>query len=158
MTRHALLAVALAPALLLSACVTTTTRTTTWGGAGYGGDWARTGRVESVRETVVRQEGNPGAGAVAGALIGGLLGSGGHTHYDRYGRAYRHGSAAGAVGGAVVGAVVGAAASSGSAEQRTYEVVVRFDDGGAETYSYPGSTPFAVGDAVTLTPQGLYRQ
>ena len=156
MTRHPILA--LLPALLLSACVTTTTRTTTWGADGSGGEWARTGRVETIRETVVQQQGNPGAGAVAGALIGGLLGSGGRVHYDRWGRAHRHGSAAGAVGGAVVGAMVGAAASSGSAQQRTYEVVVRFDDGGAETYSYSGSSPFGVGDAVTLTPQGLYRQ
>ncbi len=153
--RH-LASLVLLPALLLPACVTTTTRTTTWGEP-YGGDWARSGRVESIRETVWRQEGNPAAGAVAGAVVGGILGSaiGGRTHYDRWGNSYYQGSAAGAVVGAVGGAMVGAAASQGSSEERTYEVTVRFDDGGSETYVFRGAPPFGVGDTVSLTPQGL---
>lgn len=157
MTTRRLVALALVP-LLLPACVTTTTTTRTWGD-GYQESWARYGRVEQIRETVTRQQGNPAGGAVAGALIGALIGStvGGHTHYDRYGRARHHANGAGAVVGAVGGAMVGAAASQGSAEDRTYEVLVRYEDGGLETYVYRGASPFQVGDPVTLTPQGLHR-
>jgi outer membrane lipoprotein SlyB len=152
-----LAALALLPALL-SACMTTTTSTRTWGDSS-GAGWERWGHVAQVRETVRRQEGNPGAGAVAGAIIGGVLGSaiGGRTVYDRWGNAYYQGNGAGAVAGAIGGAAIGAAASQGSSEERWYEVSVRFDDGGYETYVYAGPPPFRVGDAVRLTPQGLDR-
>jgi outer membrane lipoprotein SlyB len=74
---------------------------------------------------------------------------GGAGHHD-------HGaSAAGAVFGAATGAVVGAAASQGSAEERWYEVTVRFDDGGLETFVYRSWPPFRVGDPVQLTQLGL---
>jgi len=141
--------------LLASACVTTTRRTTTWGG--YVGYTERSGQVEWIRETVERHEGQPAAGAFAGAVLGGLLGSaiGGGYHHDRWGYVHHHGSAAGAVAGAVGGAMIGAAASQDSSEERSYEVTVRFDDGGYETFLYPESVPFRVGDAVRLTPQGL---
>jgi len=157
MPRH-LAAAALLPTLLLSACMTTTTTSRTWGEP-TAGEWARTGRVESIREVVRRHEGNPAGGAVAGAIVGGLLGSavGGHTSYDRWGNAYHRGSGAGAVVGAVGGAMIGAAASQGASEERTYEVFVRFDDGAAETYVYGPPLPFEVGDAVTATPEGLAR-
>jgi outer membrane lipoprotein SlyB len=143
--------------LLSSACVMTTTRTRTWSDPEAPATWERRGRVESVRETVQRQQGNPAGGAVAGAIVGGLLGSiiGGHTHYDRWGRAHHHGSGAGAAVGAVGGAMVGAAASQGSAEDRWYEVFVRFDDGGYESFFYRGTLPFRPSDEVILTPQGL---
>jgi len=129
--------VALAPA-----CATTTTTSTTWtdpAAAGYG----RAGNVQSVQEIVQRTEGNPGAGAVAGALIGGFLFGGGR------------GPAA--VAGAVGGAAVGAAASSGATEQRTYAVVVRFDDGGYGEFVYAGFAPFGPGERVVVTPDGLAR-
>jgi outer membrane lipoprotein SlyB len=157
MIRHATLA--LLPAALLSACATTTSQTTTTWGEPYGGGWARRGRVEQIRETVTRQQGDPAAGAVAGAIVGGLIGStlGGHAHVNRYGRVVHHGSGAGALVGAVGGAMLGAASSQGSAEQRTYEVFVRFEDGGAETFAYQGALPFQVGDPVQLTAQGLAR-
>lgn len=164
MKKPALLALALVPALLLPACVTTRTTTRTYGdpyAGGPSGDWVRYGRVESIREVVQRQEGNPGAGAVAGAVIGGLLGSaiGGHTHYDRHGYAHSHGSAGGALVGAVGGAMIGAAASQGqNAEYRSYEVFVRYEDGGVERYVYQGYAPFRVGDAVALTASGLARE
>jgi outer membrane lipoprotein SlyB len=155
-TRH--LATALLPALLLSACATTTTTSTMWGDPNAG-DWARTGHVESIRETVRRQEGNPAAGAVAGAFLGSIFGSafGGHTHYDRWGNAYHRGSGAGAVVGAIGGAAIGAAASQGGAEERSYEVFVRFDDGALETFVYGQDLPFRPGDGVVQTPQGLGR-
>jgi outer membrane lipoprotein SlyB len=159
MTTRKLTAVLLVPAILLGGCVTTTTRSTTWGDP-YGGSWARYGRVESIRETVRTQQGDPAAGAVAGAIIGGLIGStlGGHRHVDRWGRTHVHGSGAGAVVGAVGGAMVGAAASQGQGEDRTYEVFVRFDDGALETFVYQNVLPFRVGDPVALTAQGLGRQ
>lgn len=149
--------IAAASALLLAGCVTSRTTTRTWNDDYAGQDWSRPGHVESVRETVQRDEGNPAGGAVAGALIGGLLGSalGGHTHYDRWGYGHYQGSAAGALVGAVGGAAVGAAASQGSAERRWYELFVRFDDGGLERYVYEGYPPFQVGQPVTAGPRGL---
>jgi outer membrane lipoprotein SlyB len=154
MTRQ-LAALLLLP-LLATGCTTTRTYQTTSWDEPHGG-WERPGRVERVRETVTRTEGNPAGGAVAGALIGGLLGSaiGGHTHYDRWGRAYHHASGAGAVFGAVGGAMVGAAASQGSSEDRTYEVLVRFNDGGRQRFVYRGAPPFRAGDEVLLTDRGL---
>jgi outer membrane lipoprotein SlyB len=157
-TRH--VALALLPMLVLPACVATTTTTRTWGDPyAQQQEWARYGRVEQVRETVHRQQGDPAAGAFAGAIIGGLLGAavGGGTHYDRWGYAHHGNGAASAVVGAVGGAAVGAAASSGAAEDRSYEVFVRFEDGGSETFTYRGYLPFRPGDAVTLTPRGLVR-
>jgi len=133
------------PALLLSACVATSTTTRTWGDP-YGQGWARYGRVESVRETVHRQQGDPAGGAVAGAIIGGLLGN-----------AWSGGRGGGTIAGAIGGAMVGANASQGQSEQRLYEVFVRFDDGALETFVYQGVLPFRVGDPVALTAQGLDR-
>jgi hypothetical protein len=54
--------------------------------------------------------------------------------------------------------MVGAAASQGSAESRTYQVLVRFDDGTYGMFVYAGYSPFRPGDAVVLTPQGLARE
>ena len=159
MTTTRMTALLVLPALLLGGCVTTTTRTTTWGEP-YGAGWARYGHVESIRETVTTRQGDPAAGAVAGAIIGGLIGStiGGHSHVDRWGRVRSHGSGAGALVGAVGGAMVGAASSQGGAEDRTYEVFVRFDDGALEPFVYSGVLPFRVGDPVVLTAQGLGRR
>jgi outer membrane lipoprotein SlyB len=127
---------------LSTACAVTTTSRTTWtnpSAAGYG----RAGAVDAVQETVQRTEGNPAGGAVAGALIGGFLFGGGRGPS--------------AVAGAAGGAAVGAAASQGSGEQRTYEVVVRFDDGGFGTFAYAGYSPFRPGERVVVTPEGLAR-
>jgi len=142
------LALAAALPLLLAGCVATSTTSRTWGepyGSGAA-QWARYGHVESVRETVHRMQGDPGGGAVAGAIIGGLLGN-----------AWSGGRAGGTVAGAIGGAMVGATASQGQAEQRVYEVFVRFDDGALEPFVYQGYLPFAVGEPVVLTAQGLGR-
>jgi outer membrane lipoprotein SlyB len=147
----------LAPALL-SACVTATTQTRAWGEP-QGGGYARAGRVESIRETVHRYQGDPAAGAAAGAVVGGILGAalGGRGYYDRWGGYHYQGSAAGAVAGAIGGAAVGAAASQASGEERVYEVLVRFDDGAYQTFAYRDGVPFQVGEVVLLGPQGLTR-
>lgn len=141
----------------LSGCVMATTETRTWDDPAGEASYERHGRVSRVRETIQRQEGSPAGGAIAGAIIGGLIGStiGGHTHYDRWGNGHFHGSGGGALVGAAGGAAIGAAASSGSAEDRYYEVYVRFDDGGYETFTYHGSSPFRAGDEVFLGPRGL---
>jgi outer membrane lipoprotein SlyB len=123
-------------------CVTTSTTSTTWTAQPPGAEaWSRPGRVEWIREVVHRQEGNPVGGALAGAIIGGLIGG--------------HGPAA--VVGAVGGAAVGAAASQGGAESRSYEVFVRFDDGGQQVFFWPDYCPFRPGEPVMLTPRGLAR-
>ena len=72
MTARTLGFVSLVP-VLLAGCVATTTQTRTW--PDPGAEWARYGRVESIRETVRRTEGNPAGGAIAGAVVGGLLGT-----------------------------------------------------------------------------------
>src|SRR5512146_2310343 len=130
--------------LLSAACVTTTTASTTWGEPG--GAPERYGHVAWIRETVQRQHGNTPGGAAVGAVIGGLFGSA-MTH-----------SPGGTLFGAVGGAAVGAAASQGSADHRTYEVAVRFDDGEERVFLYGGHSPFGIGDAVSWTPSGLQRR
>ena len=122
---------------LLSGCATTQTTSTTWTEPK-----GRLGRVEAVQEVVRRAEGQPFLGAVAGALIGGvLLGGPGRD----------------AIAGAAEGAAVGAAASQGSSESRTYNVIIRFDDGGYATFSYADYSPFRPGERVMWTAQGLLR-
>jgi outer membrane lipoprotein SlyB len=130
--------------------VTSRTTTRTWGDPAAE-SWARYGRVQNVRETVRVAQGDPAGGAVAGAAIGGLFGAlvGGHSHHGYY-----HPSGAGAVFGAATGAMVGAAASQ-SGEQRTYEVLVAFEDGGSQTFIYRSWPPFRPGDAVQQTQYGL---
>lgn len=131
--------------MLLAGCVVSTTQSRMWSEQDPG-DWARYGRVESIRETVRRTEGNPAGGAIAGAVVGGLLGnvmSGGHGDA----------TAAGAIGGAVIGA----AASQGAPEERYYELFVRFQDGALERFTYAGAPPFGVGESVAQTQRGLER-
>ena len=134
--------IALLPLFASLSCATTTTSSTTWVDPAAGGNWARAGRVESVQEIVQRVEGNPAGGALAGALIGGFL--------------FR-GRGPASLFGAVAGASIGAAASQGSAETRTYQVLVHFDDGAYGMFVYRGYSPFRPGEVVVLTPQGLAR-
>jgi outer membrane lipoprotein SlyB len=147
MTNSKLTALLLLPALLGTGCYHTYARTRTWGEDGYGGQqqpWERTGRVTNVRETVYEQHGDPAGGAVAGAIVGGILGN-----------AISGGRGGGTLIGAVGGAAVGANASQGGGRQTVYEVTIRFDDGGVQTYAFRGYLPFRPGDEVRLTPQGL---
>ena len=132
----------LARALLFAAaactsCTHTTTTSTTWVAEG---NWTRPGTVESVREIVQRTEGQPVAGAFAGALIGGFL---------------FHGDGPATLFGAAAGAAVGAAASQGSAETRTFQLLVRFDDGERGMFVFRDYSPFPPGARVVLSQQGL---
>ena len=134
-----LLAIALT-GITAQACMTTTRSSATWSAEPQPG-WARRGHVEWVRENVQRQDGNPAAGAAAGAVIGALIGGRGPAM----------------IAGAVGGAALGAAASQGHAERRWYEVMVRFDDGYAQAFTYADYSPFRPGEPVFLTDQGLMR-
>jgi len=135
----AALAVALV-ATQAAGCATTSTTATTMYDPNAPGYGPPTGVVESVQEVVQRVQGNPVGGALAGALIGGLL---------------FHGRGPATVIGAAGGAAIGAAASQGTTESRTYQVVVRFDDGTYGMFAYGGYSPFRPGEPVILTPQGL---
>jgi outer membrane lipoprotein SlyB len=126
-------------AVFAQGCATTTRSSTTWTAAPEPVAWNRHGRVAWVRENVQRQDGNPAAGAAAGAVIGALIG----------------GRGPGMLFGAAGGAAVGAAASQGHGERRSYDVMVQFDDGYAQAFSYGGYSPFRPGEDVFLTPQGL---
>jgi outer membrane lipoprotein SlyB len=133
---------AAAPLAAGSGCYTASSYSRTYGEGsysegGYPGSWERRGKVATIRETVDRQVGDPGGGAVAGALIGGAL--------------------TGRAGGAILGALFGAAASQGSVERRFYEVFVRFDDGGQQVFHFRGAPPFQIGDRVVVTDRGIFR-
>lgn len=124
---------------LAPACATTTSSSTTWTAPPAAPAWSRHGRVAWVRENVIRQDGDPVGGALAGALIGGLIGGRGPA----------------ALFGAAGGAAVGAAASQGHAESRRYDVMVQFDDGYSQVFSFANASPFRPGEGVWMTPQGL---
>jgi outer membrane lipoprotein SlyB len=115
-------------ALLAPACATTTTSSATWGQPAPQDNWVMYGHVESVRENVVHEHGDPGSGAVAGF---------------------------GTFFGAAEGAAIGANASQGGYVGRVFEVFVRFDDGSLRPFSYQDQLPFRPGDYVVWTPQGL---
>jgi outer membrane lipoprotein SlyB len=132
-----------AMAMLASSCMTYTTTSRVWAEPGSGSGWERDGHVQWIRETDRVAQGHPGAGAAAGAVIGGLLGSA------------ITGRGIGALLGAAGGAVVGAESSRGSSEYRTYDVLVAFNDGGSELFTFPGYPPFHPGEPVKLTPAGL---
>jgi outer membrane lipoprotein SlyB len=127
----------LALSTVLVGCATTQTTSTTWTDPN-----GRPGRVEAVQEVVQRTDSQPVLGAVAGALIGGALFGGPRGNF---------------MFGAAEGAALGAAASPDSSESRTYNVIIRFDDGGRGTFSYADYSPFRPGERVVWTAQGLLR-
>jgi outer membrane lipoprotein SlyB len=132
--------------LLAPACATTTSSTTTWGDPNAPGNWVRYGRVESVRETVQQQQGDPAGGAAAGAVIGGVLGT------------VLGGRGFGTFLGAAEGAMIGANASQSGYVGRTYEVFVRLDDGALQPFLFQDQLPFRPGEYVVWTAQGLARR
>ena len=129
-------------AFLSQACVMTTTRTTL-SEAPVGPGTTRQGRVEWIRQTVRETQGNPAAGAAAGAVVGGLIG--GLITGHRFGALF----------GATTGAVIGADASQVRAEDVSYDVAVRFDNGETRVFQYRGYPPFRPGQPVSLTERGL---
>ncbi len=98
---------------------------------------AETGQVVQVEQIVNRREGHPVAGAVAGALLGGVI--------------FHSGKAA------VIGGGLGAIASSGSSTRLLYLVTVQFDTGEMGRFEFVDWSPFRPGDRVVMTNQGLQR-
>jgi outer membrane lipoprotein SlyB len=98
---------------------------------------AETGQVVQVEEIVHHREGHPVAGAVAGALLGGVI--------------FHSGKAA------VVGGGLGAIASSGHSTRRTFETTVQFDNGEMGRFDFADWSPFRPGDRVVMTNEGLQR-
>jgi len=105
---------------------------------------ARTGTVESVRESV-EQKNPSGLGLIAGGLIGGGLGSlvGGGT-----GRTVA--TVVGALGGGFVGNEL-----ERNQSQVVYEISVRYDDGTWATIRQTAPTGLRVGDRVVVTDNGI---
>jgi outer membrane lipoprotein SlyB len=98
------------------------------------------GRVVEVRQRTVQGEGS-GFGAVAGGVVGGLLGNqiGG-------GNGKKVATAAGVVGGAVLGNKIEKDRNAST----QYDVVVQFDDGGSDVYSFSSLPSWQSGDRVKV--------
>jgi outer membrane lipoprotein SlyB len=118
--------------------------------AGQQGAYASYGVVDSIQ--MVNTPSGPGgigAGTVVGGLVGGLLGNqiGGGT-----GRGLA--TAAGVIGGAVAGNQI---------EQRTqqggtaYQVGVRLDNGGYQTYTQDSVGDLNIGNRVRIDNNRVYR-
>ncbi len=98
------------------------------------------GRIESVREVVTRGEGS-GLGAVGGAVVGGVVGNqvGG-------GRGKDLATVAGAVGGAVAGNEIEKRVKS----TKSYEIIVRLDDGSSQTFHEMNMPTWRPGERVKV--------
>jgi outer membrane lipoprotein SlyB len=98
------------------------------------------GKVEAVNVVVVKGEGSY-LGTIGGGVVGALLGSqiGGGT-----------GRTAAEIAGAVGGAYAGHAIEANVRKTNLYEVVVRLQNGTAQTISYPNEPGFLVGDSVKI--------
>jgi outer membrane lipoprotein SlyB len=108
---------------------------------------ANCGTVESVN--VVQQKGEGGAvgmvgGGVAGALVGSQIGHG-------------NGKVLAEVAGAAGGAYLGNEIQKKVTTTTHYDVVVRLENGGAQTISYPTQPAFTVGNRVRVENGGLVR-
>lgn len=106
------------------------------------------GRVESVHP--VQSQASPsGVGVVGGAVVGGLLGNqvGGGT-----GRGLA--TAAGVVGGAVVGNQVEQRSHQGGT---AYQIGVRLDNGGYQTYTQESVGDLNIGNRVRIDNGRVYR-
>ena len=98
------------------------------------------GRVVEVRQRTVQGEGT-GIGAVAGGVVGGLLGNqiGG-------GNGKKVATAAGVVGGAVLGNKIEKDRNSST----EYDVVVQYDTGGSDVFSFNSAPSWQSGDRIKV--------
>lgn len=98
------------------------------------------GRVVEVRQRTVQGEGS-GIGAVAGGVVGGLLGNqiGG-------GNGKKVATAAGVVGGAVLGNKIEKDRNSST----QFDVVVQYDTGGSDVFSFSSAPSWQSGDRVKV--------
>ncbi len=98
------------------------------------------GQIESVREIVTRGEGT-GLGAVGGAVVGGAVGN-----QVGAGRGKDLATVAGAVGGAVAGNEIEKRAKS----TKSYEIIVRLDDGSSRVINETNPPMWRPGDRVKV--------
>ncbi len=101
---------------------------------------ANCGVVESISVVEVKGDGSylgKIAGGVVGAMIGSQIGQG-------------RGTTAAEIAGAVGGAVAGNEIEKRVKKTRHYDVIVRLQDGGAQTLSYAAEPAFRVGDKVKV--------
>lgn len=105
---------------------------------------ARSGIVESVRESVTQKDAS-GLGMVAGGLIGGGLGS-----LVGAGNGKTVATIVGAVGGGYVGNQV-----EKNQTQVSYDVIVRYDDGSYGSIRQGSPTGLRVGDRVVVTSNSI---
>lgn len=98
------------------------------------------GRVVDVRQRTIQGEGS-GIGAVAGGVVGGLLGNqvGG-------GNGKKVATAAGVIGGAMLGNKIEKDRNSTT----QYDVVVEYDAGGSDVFSFSNSPSWQAGDRVKI--------
>lgn len=101
---------------------------------------ANCGRIEAVNAIEEKGEGS-GLGAVAGGVVGGILGNqvGGGS-----------GRTVATVAGAGAGAYAGHEIEKRMKKTLRHDVVVRFEDGTARTFSYPTEPAFRTGDKVKI--------
>ena len=109
--------------------------------------YSDTGRVVAI--DVVRGGGRTsGGGAVAGAIVGGVLG-----HQVGSGRGNDAATVAGAIGGAVAGNEI----EKRRNDDEQYRVVVQFRDGREATFMQGSLDGLRVGDRVRVGGDRLYR-
>jgi len=105
------------------------------------------GRVVAI--DVVRGQGHTsGGGAIAGAIVGGVLG-----HQVGSGRGNDVATAAGAIGGAVAGNEI----EKRRNDDEYYRVTVQLRDGREASFTQPSLDGLRVGDRVRVTEGRLYR-
>lgn len=105
------------------------------------------GVVEAVNVIEVQGDGNyigPILGGIAGAVLGSQVGSG-------------RGTTVAQIAGAVGGAVVGREVQKRNSVTKHYEVVVRLENGGTQTISFPADPGLAVGTRIRVENGTLVR-
>ncbi|MBS0320254.1 MAG: glycine zipper 2TM domain-containing protein [Proteobacteria bacterium] len=103
------------------------------------------GVVTGIREVTVQGQ-STGLGAVVGGILGGVLG-----HQVGSG----HGNTAATVAGAVTGAVAGNLVEQNANSKKTYQVIVRMDDGHTKYFSAAGYPTLKPGDRVKFVNSAL---
>ena len=89
-----------------------------------------------------------GGGAIAGAIIGGVVG-----HQIGSGRGNDVATAAGAIGGAVAGNEI----ETRRNDDEYYRIVVQLRDGREATFTQPSLDGLRVGDRVRVAGNNVYR-
>ena len=114
------------------------------GGAPVAAACRECGTVTGIRE--IDKPRKYGAGTAAGAAIGGVLG------YAVGGRSHR---TAGTVVGAAGGAVAGNVLENKAADNKTFEIGVRFDDGSSRSFHQDSHPSWKQGSRVRLVNGAL---